>query len=92
MIKNILIISATVLFIGCGFNSKQFNTDLSKNNFIGVETITSLKKMDPVLVEGLCQALTKSMLQDPKNHKLILNKEMVCAVNDAHIRKELKND
>lgn len=92
MTKNILLISTTVLFIGCGFNSKQFNTDLSKNNFIGVENITTLKKMDHLLIEGLCQALTKSMIQDPTNHKLILNKEMVCAVNDANERKEKQND
>lgn len=92
MIKNILIISSTALFIGCGFNSKQFNTDLSRNNFIGVESIDYLRSANPILVEGMCQALTKSMIQDPKNHKLTLNKEMVCAVNDANQRKELKND
>jgi PBP1b-binding outer membrane lipoprotein LpoB len=80
----ILILLSTTLLIGCGFNSKEFNDNLSRNKFIGVEPMKDLKKIDPDIVEGLCNGLTESQLENKSNHNLILNKNMICVVNKVN--------
>jgi hypothetical protein len=88
----IKLLTITVLLLvitNCGFNSKEFNTNISKNRFIGIEESGQLKKLDKDTVEGLCNGLTESQALIT-NHNLILNKNMVCIV--AKKNKETKNE
>ena len=88
-IKIVIILGLLLVVTNCGFNVKEFNTNISKNRFIGIEESTQLKKLDKDTVEGLCNGLTESQALIT-NHNLILNKNMVCIV--AKKNKESKNE
>ena len=90
----IKIVTITILLLiitNCGFNSKEFNTNISKNRFIGIEESGQLKKLDKDVVEGLCNGLTESQAIIT-NHNLIMNKNMVCIVNKKNKESKQNED
>ena len=90
----IKLLTITVLLLvitNCGFNSKEFNTNISKNRFIGIEESGQLKKLDKDVVEGLCNGLTESQAIIT-NHNLIMNKNMVCIVNKKNKESKQNED
>ena len=90
----IKIVTITILLLiitNCGFNSKEFNTNISKNRFIGIEESGQLKKLDKDVVEGLCNGLTESQATIT-NHNLIMNKNMVCIVNKKNKESKQNED
>ena len=88
-IKIVTMLGLLLVITNCGFNAKEFNTNISKNRFIGIEEAGQLKKLDKDVVEGLCNGLTESQAIIT-NHNLIMNKNMVCIV--AKKNKESKNE
>ncbi len=90
-IKIVTILGLLLVVTNCGFNAKEFNTNISKNRFIGVEESTQLKKLDKDVIEGLCNGLTESQALIT-NHNLILNKNMVCIVNKKNKESKQNED
>jgi hypothetical protein len=86
MFKIIIILISIITLAGCGMDIKQFNSKIANNEFIGIESVSSLKKLDKDAIEGLCNGLTESQMESRKNsnHNKILNKNMVCIVNKTN--------
>lgn len=89
-IKIVIILGLLLVITNCGFNAKEFNNNISKNRFIGIEESKQLKGLDKDVVEGLCNGLTESQSKIT-NHNLILNKNMVCIVDKKNKEKSNEN-
>lgn len=88
-IKIVIILGLLLVITNCGFNTKEFNNNISKNRFIGIEESKQLKGLDKDIIEGLCNGLIESQAKIT-NHNLILNKNMVCIINKKN--QERQND
>ena len=84
--KIIIVIIMMLSMVGCGLNTQKFNDNISKNKFIGIENTKELKKMDKDLIDGLCDGLVEAQMdsQAKDKHELILNKALICKINQVN--------